>query len=137
MKFIITLTLTVFLTGACAETKTTNTNVASNTIVIASANANTQPTAAPDEFAEARRNYSVSCAACHGANGAGGEGLYQGKKVAVPSYQSKGAMNASDETLYRHIVKGEEDKMPAFEQFLTEQEMRDLVKFIRKEFQKK
>jgi len=135
MKFIITLTITAFFLSACVETKTTDTNVASNTIIVA--NANSQPTVAPDEFAGSRKIYAESCANCHGADGAGGEGLFEGKKVKVPSFQSKGAMNASDANLYRHIAEGEEDEMPAFKNDLTEAQINELVKFIRKEFQKK
>ena len=135
MKFILMMTMTAFFVSACSETKTTNTNVASNTIIVA--NVNTQPTAAPVEFAESRKIYAESCAKCHGAGGTGGEGLFEGKKVKVPSYQSKGAMNASDDKLYDYIANGEDDEMPAFKNDLTEAQMRDLVKFIRKEFQKK
>lgn len=134
MKFII-LTITAFFLSACVETKNTNTNIASNTIIVA--NANSQPTAATDEFADSRKIYAESCAKCHGAGGTGGEGLFEGKKVKVPSYQSKGAMNASDDKLYDYIANGEDDEMPAFKNDLTEEQMRNLVKFIRKEFQKK
>ncbi len=138
MKFIksvfILTAITVFII-ACGETKTINTNVPANTIVVA--NINAQPTAAPDEFARSREIYAESCAKCHGAGGAGGEGLFEGKKVKVPSYQSKAAMNASDDKLYDYIANGEENEMPAFKNDLTETEMRNLVRFIRKEFQKK
>jgi len=142
-SFFILTTMALFIV-ACGETKTTNsniavktinTNVAANTIIVA--NTTAQPTAAPDEFAGSRAIYAESCAKCHGAGGAGGEGLFEGKKVKVPSFQSKGAMNASDENLYRHIAEGEEDEMPAFKNDLSEAEMKNLVRFIRKEFQKK
>ncbi len=147
MKFIksafIFTTIALFIV-ACGETKTTNTNVATqtnnsniaiNTITVA--NTNAQPTSAPDEFAGSRKIYSESCVNCHREGGVGGESLFEGKKIKVPSYQSKGAMNASDEKLYDYIANGEDGEMPAFKNDLSEEEMRNLVRFIRKEFQKK
>jgi mono/diheme cytochrome c family protein len=135
IKSVFIFTTIAFIAAACSETKTADTNIAANTIIVA--NSTAQPTAPPDEFARSREIYAESCANCHGAGGAGGEGLFEGKKVKVPSFQSKGAMNASDDNLYRHIADGEEDEMPAFKNDLTEAEMRNLVRFIRREFQKK
>jgi mono/diheme cytochrome c family protein len=120
---------------ACGETKTTETNRAANTIAVA--NAKPQPTAAVDEIAESRTIYLEACVGCHKEDGAGGADDFEGKKIKVPSFQSKGAMNASDDNLYRHIAEGEEDEMPAFKDKLSETQMRNLVAFIRKEFQKK
>jgi mono/diheme cytochrome c family protein len=138
MKFIKTafiLPAIAFCLAACSETKTVNTNVAINTAIVADATA--QPTAAIDEIAPSRTIYLESCVGCHKENGAGGAAEFEGKKIKVPSFQSKGAMNASDDNLYAHIVNGEEDEMPAFKDKLTEEQMRSLVKFIRKEFQQK
>lgn len=120
---------------ACTETKTNTTNNTENTIVVA--NVNVQPSQAVDEIAASRIIYLESCVGCHREQGEGGESEFGGKKIKVPSYQSKGAMNASDDKLYNYIANGEEDEMPAFKDKLTETQMRNLVKFIRKEFQKK
>jgi mono/diheme cytochrome c family protein len=132
---LVLLTVAVFV-AACSETKTADTNRTAN-IVIAT-NTAAQPTAAAvDEIAASRVIYSESCVGCHKENGEGGAAEFEGKKIKVPSFQSKGAMNASDDNLYRHIAEGEEDEMPAFKGKLTEAQMRNLVAFIRKEFQKK
>ncbi len=131
---LVLLTVAVFVV-ACGETKTTDTNIAAKTIIVA--NANAQPTAAVDEIVASRSIYLESCVGCHKENGAGGAAEYEGKKIKVPSYQSKGAMNASDDKLYDYIANGEEDEMPAFKDKLGEEQMRNLVKFIRREFQKK
>jgi len=147
MKFIksafIFTTIALFIV-ACGETGTTNTNVATQTnnsnIAINTttvANTNTPPNAAPDEFARSRKIYAESCVNCHREGGGGGEKDFEGKKIKVPSYQSKGAMNASDDKLYDYIANGEDGEMPAFKNDLSEEEMRNLVRFIRKEFQKK
>ena len=138
MKFIkltlVLYSLALFIV-ACTETKTNNTNVATNTIIVA--NMTAQPTAAPDEFAEAQKIFSESCVGCHRANGEGGEKDFEGTKIKVPSYKSKGAMAASDDKLYNYIANGEEGEMPAFKDKLSDAQMKDLVKYIRREFQRK
>jgi mono/diheme cytochrome c family protein len=138
MKFIkfafILLTVTIFII-ACAQTKTTNTNAPANTVIVA--NAPAQPVATKDEIATTKAIFLESCVGCHRENGEGGAAEFEGKKIKVPSFQSKGAMNASDDKLYDYIANGEENEMPAFKDKLTEEQMRNLVKFIRKEFQKK
>jgi len=131
---LVLSTVALFVTG-CAETKPTNTTSAAKTVIVT--NANVQPTTAVDDIAASRTIYLESCVGCHKENGAGGAAEFEGKKIKVPSYQSKGAMNASDDNLYAHIANGEEDEMPAFKDKLSETQMRNLVAFIRKEFQKK
>jgi len=135
IKFTLVLFSLALFIAACTETKTNNTNVATNTIVVA--NTTAQPTVAPDEFAQARKIFSESCVGCHRANGEGGEKDFEGKKIKVPSYKSKGAMAASDDKLYDHIANGEEGEMPAFKDKLSDAQMKDLVKYIRREFQGK
>jgi mono/diheme cytochrome c family protein len=131
---LVSLTAAFFV-AACAETNTTDTNRPSNNPVAIAANA--QPTAAIDEIAASRIIYLETCVGCHKENGEGGAAEFEGKKIKVPSFQSKGAMNASDDNLYRHIAEGEENEMPAFKDKLSEAQMKNLVAFIRKEFQKK
>ena len=138
MKFIksvlILFTLAFFI-AACTETNKSNTNDAVNSIT--GANSKAQPTATPNELAAARIIFLETCVGCHRENGEGGESEFEGKKIKVPSYKSKGAMNASDEKLYNYIANGEEGEMPAFKNKLTEDQMRSLVKFIRRDFQNK
>ena len=136
IKIALVLSTAVVFVVACAETKTTDTNRSSNNPVIVTASA--QPTtAAIDEIAASRLIYLESCVGCHKENGEGGAAEFEGKKIKVPGFQSRGAMNASDDNLYRHIAEGEEDEMPAFKDKLTEEQTRNLVKFIRNEFQQK
>ncbi len=136
IKVALVLLTVAFFVAACAETNTTDTNRAINNTIASGATA--QPTiAAVDEIAASRVIYLESCVGCHKENGAGGAAEFEGKKIKVPGFQSKGAMNASDDNLYRHIAEGEEDEMPAFKDKLNESQMRNLVTFVRKEFQKK
>lgn len=130
-----------------ACTNTGNTNVAvNNTKISVNQNGTTAtyeqtqantPAASGDELAHAKEIYTTSCVGCHKENGGGGEGLYQGNKVKVPSYKSPRVINAPDEKLADKISNGEEDEMPAFKDKLKPEEIQSLVKFIRKEFQGK
>jgi mono/diheme cytochrome c family protein len=146
MKFLkISLILSAFsvFVFACGQNaSTTNTaNPTANQTATANTAPNSAPTAAAttaDEFASVREIYKESCVGCHKGDGSGGEKvLDNGDRIRVPSYKSPGAMNASDDKLYDYIANGEEGEMPAFKGKLTEEQMRTLVKFIRKEFQGK
>ena len=143
-KLILIFSTLTFFFIACSQTNsntiTVNQNgtTASYEAVPTGSRANANQTAAStDEFAAARKIYAESCVGCHKENGAGGEGLFEGKKVKVPGYKSKGAMSASDEKLADYITNGEQDEMPAFKGKLTSEEIQGLVKFIRREFQGK
>ena len=139
MKFyksaFILLTAALFIGACTAETNKTNVNVPANAVVVT--NTAAQPPATPNELAATRIIFLETCVGCHRENGEGGAAEFEGKKIKVPSYQSKGAMDASDDKLYNYIANGEEGEMPAFKGKLTEEQMRNLVKFIRREFQKK
>jgi mono/diheme cytochrome c family protein len=129
---------------ACGETTTTvnqtaNTAQPTNT---ASANTNkaTNPTTAntnappADELAAARTTYGQVCSACHGDKGDGGPVTIEGKKLKVPSLKEGHALNHTDEQLVRKINKGG-DGMPAFADRLKPEQINDLVRFVRREFQ--
>lgn len=142
MNFLkIGLTLSAFGVFAFACTQNAPTN---NTAAVNKPAENTAPTVQPsaaapaDEFASVRDIYKQNCVGCHKEDGSGGEKtLDNGDKIKVPSYKSPGAMKATDDKLYDYIANGEEGEMPAFKGKLTEEQMRTLVKFIRKEFQGK
>jgi mono/diheme cytochrome c family protein len=91
-------------------------------------------TATPDELAAARTNYQKTCIACHGETGEGGLVTVEGKKLKVPSFKSTHATKEPDSEFVEQIHEGG-DGMPAFKDKLSEQEITDLVKFVRKEFQ--
>jgi mono/diheme cytochrome c family protein len=93
-------------------------------------------TATPDELAAARTNYQKICVACHGETGEGGLVTVEGKKLKVPSFKSTHAAKEPDSEFIEQIQEGG-DGMPAFKDKLSAQEIADLVKFVRKEFQGK
>lgn len=121
-----------------------NNNTAPGTNAAANANRATaadgapasSPTATPDELASARSTYNATCARCHKANGEGGVAeLDPGEKpLKVPSFKEGHALKHTDAEYARQIANGGEG-MPAFKKRLTEQQIKDLVRLIRRDFQ--
>ena len=116
---------------ACTET-VTPTNSPTATAPAASPS----PTAPPDPLAAARANYAKHCEACHGPEGVGGLVKVEDKQIKVASLKAPGVIKHTDEQLAKVITTGEE-AMPAFKDKMSQAEIQDLVKFIRKEFQGK
>lgn len=134
---LILLTAALFV-FACNQTRTTNinTNNANNAAVVA--NTNPQPSATVDELAAARKTYSEICIKCHKEGGLGGITEIDGKKIKAPNFTSERMIKDDDADWIKSIKNGIPDEgMPAFKEKLTEQEIKDLVKLIRKDFQKK
>jgi len=118
---------------ACTETATpTNTS----TPTAATSPAASAPTAPIDPLATARANYAKNCEPCHGPQGVGGLVKVEDKQIKVASLKAEHAIKHTDEQLVKVITNGEE-AMPAFKSKLTQAEIQDLVKFVRKEFQGK
>ena len=91
----------------------------------------------PDQFAAIRPIYEKECKSCHGETGLGGPvKLDDGSKLKVPSLREARAVRHEDGELIKQITKGG-DGMPAFDQKLTTEQMNDLIKMIRVEFQGK
>ena len=133
---LIALALTCFaiflVASACTETATpTNTNTSR-----AAASPATAATATPDPFATARANYTKNCEPCHGPNAEGGPVKVDNKTIKVPSLKSDHAAKLKDDHIAHMITNGEE-AMPAFKDKMTQAEIADMVKFVRKNFQGK
>jgi mono/diheme cytochrome c family protein len=92
--------------------------------------------ASVDELATARANYSKNCEACHGPEGTGGLVKVEKKQIKVASLKADHAIKHTDEQLAKMITNGEEE-MPAFKDKLSQQEIAQMVRFIRKNFQGK
>ena len=93
-------------------------------------------TAPNPELASARIHYEKNCAGCHGPKAEGGTAKVNNKQIKVPSLKSDRAMKHDDQRLTETITNGEEE-MPAFKDKLQGQDIADLVKLIRKDFQGK
>ena len=87
-----------------------------------------------DEFAATRAVFKEHCVTCHGDNAAGGRVKVEGHEIKVPNLTGEHARKPTDERMAAKISEGD-DEMPAFKHKLTPQQIQDLVRFIRKEFQ--
>ena len=112
------------------------TNEPTNTAVNTSPNSNRATIqSTPDPFAAVKTIYEKDCKECHGQNGAGGPvKLQDGSKLKVPSLREGHALRHTDAEFAKQINKGG-DGMPAFADKLKPEEVNDLIKFIRREFQ--
>ncbi|HEX6716282.1 MAG TPA: cytochrome c [Pyrinomonadaceae bacterium] len=133
MKLIalaLTCVAIALIAVACTETVTTTNTNASRTA------ASPAPSASVDELAAARANFTKNCEPCHGPNGEGGLVKVEKKQIKVPSLKAEHAKKHTDDQIAKMITNGEEE-MPAFKDKLSPQEISDLVKFVRKNFQGK
>lgn len=89
----------------------------------------------PDEFAAVKVIYTKDCQECHGANGDGGPvTLKDGSKLKVPTLRAGHALRHKDEEFVKQISKGG-DGMPAFADKMKPEEINEMIKYIRREFQ--
>ncbi len=72
--------------------------------------------------------YKAKCASCHGADGKGDTAI--GKKMAVKSFTDPEVAKNSDQT-WVDITKKGKGKMPGYDGKLTDDQIKDLVKYIR------
>ena len=143
-KYGLILSAACFFIFACSQTKTnTNSNTITQNTNGTSVSDETAPTnsaantsSADPELAGARKIYAEKCVACHKENGEGGKFDQDGADFNVPTYKSDRAKNKSDEKLLDYIVNGD-DEMPSFKGKISPEEMKSLVKMIRKDFQGK
>ncbi|GIU82212.1 MAG: cytochrome c [Acidobacteria bacterium] len=76
--------------------------------------------------------YRQNCAVCHGAEAYGKE--INGQQV--PSLRFGNAENKTEQELYEQIANGKHP-MPSFKDQLTDEDIRRLVRFIRRDLQGK
>lgn len=85
--------------------------------------------------AAASENWENNCASCHGVDGKGQ--TKQGKKLKVRDYtDAKVQAELKDEEMVKAILEGVKgdggkERMKGFKDDLSEQDAKDLVKFIR------
>jgi mono/diheme cytochrome c family protein len=128
-KVIFFLGTIVLLSSCSQEVPKSNIQNALNT------NATSAPTPTPDELASAKKIYAEKCVKCHKETGEGGELDIEGTKIKVPSYRKETVKKDSDAEYIDQIEKGG-DGMPKFKGKISDQDIKDLVKLIRRDFQK-
>ncbi len=119
------------------STNSTNSTNSSNATTNASANPTSSAnTAKPDEFAATREVYTKNCVKCHKENGEGGNVEIDGENIKVPSYKTDKSIAKADEKFIEKIENGD-DGMPAYKKRLSADQIKDLVKLIRHDYQGK
>ena len=140
LKISLVLFAFVFFNMACNEAAKTNNgntaNVNNPTNANAVVNSNTQPTATLDQMTVAKNIYMDKCVKCHKEDGTGGKVEIDGKTIKAANFTGEHMKKDKDEELIEQIKEGG-DGMPAYKDKLTDQQIKDLVKFIRTEFQPK
>jgi mono/diheme cytochrome c family protein len=133
ISLVLLCVASLLAVSACTETATpTNTNTART----AASPAAPAATATPDQLATARANFGKHCEGCHGPTGEGGLVKVDNKQIKVPSLKSEHAIKHTDDQIAKMITNGEE-AMPAFKDKMSQQEIADMVKFVRTQFQGK
>lgn len=134
MKLFLTalITVTATMIFACANgEKASNTN----TQIAAPAPATSTSNSTVVEAA-GRSLYMDNCAACHKENGEGGVIEIEGKRIKPDNLISSKIKSFSDEKIAGYIRKGIPDEgMPAFKDKLTEDQIREIVSYIRTDLQ--
>lgn len=151
MKFIkiaLILSAIALFVFACAENQNVNTNTAvgmnsngnatvANANTISNAINNSQPVVG-DETASGRKIYNQICANCHKEDGTGGKVVIDGTTLNAENLTSEHAKKDPDAEFIEVIKNGIKDEgMPAFGDRLSDEEIRNVVKFIRTEIQGK
>ena len=141
LKISLVLSAVFLFIIACNQTGTTNTNPANNTAAALNSNTNIapQPTAAAtDELASTRKIYSEQCVRCHKEDGAGGVTDIDGKRIKAPNLTSERQKGKPDSDYIEIIENGaKEDGMPGFKGKISDDDIKNLVKYIRRDFQGK
>ena len=120
---------------ACTSSSTNQTaNVTTQPAPAATATTPTGPPVPSDELAAARTTFSQVCARCHKENGEGGAFELEGVKLKVPNLREGHVVKDSDEELAEQIADGG-DGMPAFKKRLSQEQIDNLVRFIRRDLQ--
>jgi len=83
---------------------------------------------APAFADDAAALYKTKCAVCHGPDGKGKTPM--GKKLNVKSFSAPEVVKMTDAQLIEITTKGKE-KMPPYAGKLTDDQIKELVKFIR------
>lgn len=131
MKTPILVTLALFAALAISSCGDKSTNNGNENKPPATPGATPGPL---DAMTNARMIYGENCALCHKVDGSGGRITIKGERLNVPSLSKGHALRHTDKETAEQIAEGG-DGMPQFKDKLTGEQIKDLVAFIRKEFQ--
>ncbi len=126
---------------ACNQTNNVDTNLTTEKNTASNAPP-LQPEVTPatiDDLASARKIYSEKCVKCHKEDGIGGVTVLEdGTKIKAPNFTTDRQKKNPDSDYIETIENGaKEDGMPAFKGKISDDDIKNLVKYIRREFQGK
>ena len=137
IKFAAVLISICLMVFACTKSENTNSTNTVNSNKAVGSEPVAQPTAASDETASGKKIYTEKCARCHKEDGSGGKTEIAGRTINAENLISEKQKKESDADYIEAIEKGfPDDGMPAFKGKLSDQEIKDVVKYIRTELQK-
>jgi len=134
LKFCAVAISALFILYGCTDNKTAN--VTQNTAV-SNVPTNVHPSETPNEIAMGQKLYSDNCAKCHKDGGTGGRVTIDGKEIDADNLTDKKRIALSDEKIIKVIKEGvEDDGMPAFKDKLTDDQIKEIVRYVRQNLQK-
>jgi mono/diheme cytochrome c family protein len=135
------LSIVLFIASCSDANKGANLTV-TNTTAINTANTNTMAASTPAkspaaDVAGGEALYKKNCAACHKENGTGGKVTIDGKTLKPDNLVNDRKKAAPDDKFHAWIANGVPDEgMPAFKEKLNDQQIAEIVQYIRTGLQK-
>lgn len=115
-----------------------NSTVENNANVFSNMPVNIPPDVRQDETASGRKIFTEICANCHKEDGTGGKVTIEGKTINADNLTTDKMKNMADAKYVEYIKNGVPDEgMPAFKDKLNDEQINNVIKFIRTEFQGK
>lgn len=132
VKLIFIIAALSLFALACTGTNSNTANTGTQPTPAASAKQTATPT--PDPMAVTREYYMNNCSNCHMEDGEGGVVKIEEKRIKVPPFSKGHALSHTDEEFAKQIANGG-DGMPAYKDKLNTEEINNLVRFVRTQFQ--
>ena len=140
LKLIAAAAFASVLIFACSQSKP----VANSAEAVTNQNGATASNTAPsnganaDLLASAKTIYTEKCVKCHKEDGKGGVTDFDGTKIKAPDLTSDKQKGKPDSDYIEILNNGaKEDGMPAFKGKISDDDIKNLVKYIRRDFQGK
>ena len=103
-----------------------------NTNTNAKAPSTPQPAETGDELSAGKELYAAKCTICHKDTGQGGKVTVEGRNLKPADLTSEKMKARSDDKMVAGISEGApDDGMPAFEDKLTKDQIKSIVKYVR------
>lgn len=132
----ILISMFVLFAAACGSSPSRN-DTANNAGPARTPTATSTAPTNVDTLAMGRQLYTAACAACHRADGTGGEITVEGKTIDPDDLTDDHCKKMPDQKMIEVIYNGiEDDGMPSFKGKLQEAEIREVVRYVRVGIQK-